>query len=410
MRRDLQAMVAASAAAVIAVAAAVTISAPAQAADAPYDVLVFSRTAGFRHGSIAAGIQMIQTLGAANSFTVTATENPAAFTTANLAQYEAVVFLNTTGDVLNNTQQTAFESYINGGGGYLGVHAAADTEYTWPFYGTLVGAWFLSHPAQQNATINVEDRSHAATSSWPTTLTRFDEWYNYRTNPRTTAHVMMSLNESSYSGGTMNGDHPITWCKTVGNGRSFYTGLGHTQASYAEPNFRALVLGGIRYVSRRVDGYCTPGPNPNPNPPTTTPVPPSPTGTPGANVTVQAEAFSAQSGLQVVSNSGAVGGQRLGYINAGDWAAYNNVNVGGARSLQVRASSGGNGGTLQVRTGSQTGPILGSVAIPNTGGWNNYTTVSTTLAGVPSSTANVYLTFTGTGSLFDVDQLVFVKS
>ena len=113
---------------------------PAAHADAAYDVLVFSKTAGFRHDSIPAGITAIQQLGAANNFTVTATEDAAAFTTANLAQYEAVVFLSTTGDVLNATQQTAFESYIRGGGGYVGVHAAADTEYDWPFYGDLVGA------------------------------------------------------------------------------------------------------------------------------------------------------------------------------------------------------------------------------------------------------------------------------
>ena len=103
-------------------------------------MLVFSKTAGFRHDAIPAGIQAIRELGAANNFTVTATEDATAFTTANLAQYEAVVFLNTTGDVLNATQQTAFESYIRGGGGYVGVHAAADTEYSWPFYGKLVGA------------------------------------------------------------------------------------------------------------------------------------------------------------------------------------------------------------------------------------------------------------------------------
>lgn len=400
---------AAATAAVVVGLAAAAVSIPAQAADAPYDVLVFTRTAGFRHDSIPVGIQTIQSLGAANNFTVTATENAGAFTTANLAQYEAVIFLSTTGDVLNSTQQTAFESYINGGGGYLGVHAAADTEYTWPFYGTVVGALFQSHPAQQNATITVEDRSHAATSTLPATLTRFDEWYNYRTNPRTTAHVIMSLNESSYSGGTMGGDHPITWCKTVGNGRSFYTGLGHTQASYAEPNFRALLLGGLRYVARRVDGYCIPGANPNPNPPTSAP-PPSPTGTASPNVTVQAEAFTSQSGVQVVNATGAIGGRRLGFIAAGDWAGYNGINVGGASSVQVRASSGGNGGTLQVRTGSQTGPILGSVAIPNTGGWSTYSTVTATLTGVPAATTNVYLTFAGTGSLFDVDQFIFVKS
>ncbi len=127
----------------------------------PYDVLVFSKTAGFRHDAIPVGIQTIQALGGANNFTVTATENAALFATANLAQYEAVIFLNTTGDVLNAAQQTAFEAGIGSGGGYVGVHAAADTEYSWPFYGNLVGAWFPLHPAQQNATVVFEDRTHS---------------------------------------------------------------------------------------------------------------------------------------------------------------------------------------------------------------------------------------------------------
>jgi hypothetical protein len=125
---------------------------------------------------------------------------------------------------------------------------------------------------------------------------------------------------------------------------------------------------------------------------------------------VQGEAFTSQSGVQIVSATGANGGQRLGFIAAGDWAGYNNINVGGALSLRARVSSGGNGGTLQVRTGSQTGPILGSVAVPTTGGWDTYTTVTTALTGVPSGTANVFLTFTGTGNLFDVDEFTFVKS
>src|SRR4029453_12943440 len=150
-------------AALAAAVIAALVPAPARAADAAYKVLVFSKTAGFRHDSIAAGTTAIQQLGATNNFTVTATEDAAAFTAANLAQYQAVVFLNTTGDVLDPTQQTAFESYINGGGGYVGVHAAADTEYGWAFYGTLVGAYFASHPAIQSATEVIEDRAHAAT-------------------------------------------------------------------------------------------------------------------------------------------------------------------------------------------------------------------------------------------------------
>jgi hypothetical protein len=138
--------------------------------------------------------------------------------------------------------------------------------------------------------------------------------------------------------------------------------------------------------------------------------PPSSTPPPGTNVTVQGEAFTSQSGVQIVNAASAIGGQRLGFIANGDWAGYNNINVGGALSLQARVSSAGNGGTLQVRTGSQTGPILGSVAVPVTGSWDTYTTVTTSLTGVPSGTANIFLTFTGSGNLFDVDQFTFVKS
>ncbi|MEU4215776.1 ThuA domain-containing protein [Actinoplanes sp. NPDC026623] len=231
---------------------------PAIAADAPYDVLVFSKTAGFRHDSIPAGVQLIRELGAANSFTVTATEDSGQFTAANLAQFEAVVFLNTTGDVLNTTQQTAFENYIRAGGGYVGVHSASDTEYDWPFYGQLVGAYFSSHPAIQQATVRVEDRAHAATAGLGPAVTRTDEWYNFRTNPRSSARVLSALDESSYTGGTMGGDHPHTWCKVLQGGRSFYTGAGHTQAGYTEPGFRSLILGGIRYAANRTKADCRP--------------------------------------------------------------------------------------------------------------------------------------------------------
>jgi type 1 glutamine amidotransferase len=231
---------------------------PAHAADAAYDVLVFSRTAGFRHDAIPAGIQAIRELGAAGNFTVTATEDPARFNATELARYEAVVFLNTTGDVLNAGQQTAFENYIRGGGGYVGVHAAADTEYNWPFYGELVGAYFASHPAIQPATVRVEDRAHAATAGLSPAAVRTDEWYNFRTNPRSAAKVLATLDESSYSGGTMGADHPHVWCKTLAGGRSFYAGGGHTQAGYTEPGFRSLLLGGIRYAANRTRADCRP--------------------------------------------------------------------------------------------------------------------------------------------------------
>ncbi|MEH1011819.1 ThuA domain-containing protein [Micromonospora sp. CPCC 206060] len=572
MRRLLRTLLGVGAAA-LAVLAAPTAVAPVSAADAPYDVLVFSKTAGFRHDSIAVGTQAIRDLGAANSFTVTATEDATAFSTANLSRYEAVVFLNTTGDVLDATQQAAFEAYIGSGGGYVGVHSAADTEYGWSFYGNLVGAYFASHPAIQPATVRVEDRAHPATAHLSPTWNRTDEWYNYQTNARSTAHVLATLDESSYSGGGMGADHPHAWCKTYAGGRSFYTGGGHTQASYAEPAFRAHLLGGIRYAAGRAKADCRPetgyttlyngsttgwsqaGPGSFSNadatltsvggmglywysakqftnyslkldwrmagddnsgvfigfPPSSDPWsavnngyevqidatdaadrttgavytfksadvaardaalnPPGEwntyellvegerlqvflngvkindftntdpvrslaghiglqnhgtgddvsfrnirirelgTNPPGGNTTVQAEAFSSASGVSPYTKTGANGGQTLGYVDPGDWAAYNGVDLTGVTSFRSRIVSGGPGGTITVRTGSPTGPALGSVAVPNTGGWTSFADVTTTLTGVPSGAQNLYLTFTGTGSgLFDVDDFTLVRS
>ncbi|BCJ73877.1 hypothetical protein CS0771_34210 [Catellatospora sp. IY07-71] len=243
---------------------ATTLLAPAAPASAAplTKVLVFSKTAGFRHSSIPNGIAAIQQLGTANGFTVTATEDANQFTTANLAQYQAVIWLSTTGDVLNTTQQTAFQSYIAAGGGYVGIHAAADTEYDWAWYGGLVGAYFHSHPAIQNAQLRVEAPVNASTAHLPSTWTRSDEWYNYRTNPRANVRVLMNLNEASYTGGNM-GDHPITWCQAYGGGRAWYTGLGHTEASFTDPDFTRMLLGGIQIAAGAVAADCskpTPGP------------------------------------------------------------------------------------------------------------------------------------------------------
>jgi type 1 glutamine amidotransferase len=245
---------------------ATTLLAPAAPASAAplTKVLVFSKTAGFRHSSIPNGIAAIQALGTANGFTVTATEDAAQFTTANLAQYQAVIWLSTTGDVLDATQQTAFQNYIAAGGGYVGIHAAADTEYDWAWYGGLVGAYFHSHPAIQNAQLRVEAPVNASTAHLPATWTRSDEWYNYRTNPRPKVRVLINLNEGSYTGGNM-GDHPITWCQNYGGGRAWYTGLGHTEASYTETNFTKMLLGGIQIAAGAVAADCS-APTPPPTP------------------------------------------------------------------------------------------------------------------------------------------------
>ncbi|GAA2360564.1 ThuA domain-containing protein [Dactylosporangium salmoneum] len=232
---------------------------PRAAAATPFDVLVFSKTAGFRHDSIPAGIAAIQALGAANGFTVDTTEDAAAFTDANLAKYEAVVWLSTTGDVLDADQQAAFQRYIEHGGGYAGVHAASDTEYDWPWYGELMGAWFTSHPAQQQVTVKVEDPAHPSTKDLPAKWSRFDELYNFRTNPRGKVHVLASLDETTYQpgSGAMGADHPIAWCHDYDGGRSWYSGLGHTQESFSDPQFLGHLLGGIESAAGVVKADCS---------------------------------------------------------------------------------------------------------------------------------------------------------
>ena len=230
------------------VAATAVYSPDDQALPAPR-VLVFSKTAGFRHGSIPAGIAAIKKLGQQNGFAVEATEDAAQFTDTNLARFGAVIFLNTTGDVLDENQQAAFERFIQGGGGFLGIHAAADTEYDWPWYGRLVGAYFKTHPAIQDATVIVADRVHPSTKHLPMRWQRRDEWYEFRANPRGKVHVLATLDERTYEGGGMGSDHPIAWCHDFDGGRALYTAGGHTNESYAEPAFLQHLLGGILWTA-----------------------------------------------------------------------------------------------------------------------------------------------------------------
>ena len=211
-------------------------------------ILVFSKTAGFRHDSIGPGIAAIRNLGAQNGFDVDATEDAGQFT--NLGRYKAVVFLSTTGDILNNAQQNAFVAFIRGGGGFVGIHAAADTEHGWPWYGELVGAYFASHPAPAQARLRVEDRNHPSTRTLPDPWSRFDEWYDFQQNPRSKGvTVLLSLDETSYPGGQMGADHPIAWYHEHEGGRAWYTAGGHTDASFSEPAFLEHLLGGIRYAA-----------------------------------------------------------------------------------------------------------------------------------------------------------------
>jgi type 1 glutamine amidotransferase len=221
--------------------------------DGALGVLVFSRTAGYRHESIADGIAALSSLAGERAWQLVATEDAATFSDAGLEPFDVVVFLSTTGDVLGDSQQAALERFVRSGHGFVGIHAASDTEYDWPWYGALVGAYFRAHPAVQSATVRVDDASHAATSALPALWTRVDEWYAFQTNPRSYVNVLLTLDESSYTPGegSMGADHPIAWYHAYDGGRSFYTALGHTRECYGEALFIAHLAGGIEWAAGR---------------------------------------------------------------------------------------------------------------------------------------------------------------
>jgi cytochrome c len=210
-------------------------------------VLVFTKTAGYYHTAIPAGASAILKLGAENNFDVDTTSNAAYFTEDSLKNYSAVIFLNTTGNVLDQYQEADFERYIQAGGGFVGVHSATDTEYEWGWYGRLVGAYFAGHPAQQEAVINVVDSSHISTKHLPAKWSRKDEWYNFR-NIVSDLNVLLTIDETSYEGGKNGATHPMAWYHDFDGGRAWYTELGHTDESYSDPNYLNHLLGGIQYA------------------------------------------------------------------------------------------------------------------------------------------------------------------
>jgi type 1 glutamine amidotransferase len=210
------------------------------------NIIVFSKTTGYRHQSIEAGILSIKKLGKEHHFNVKTTENSDVLI-SNLKDCKVVVFLNTTGDIFNNAQQKAFKKFITKGGGFVGIHAATDTENDWHWYNLLVGAYFESHPDPQEAIINVLDKSHLATSFLDDKWIKFDEWYNFK-NINPNINILMSLDESTYKGGENGENHPIAWFHKYKKGHAFYTGLGHNEESYSDKIFLKHILGGIRYA------------------------------------------------------------------------------------------------------------------------------------------------------------------
>ena len=258
--------------------ALLAIAAPAQsgvaqdrpvAAQTPLELLVFTRTETFRHSSIELGVGAIEQLGSENGFEITHTEQPAAFTRKNLDRYDAVVFLSTTGDVLDPPQQQALRRYMRLGGGYVGIHSASDTEHEWPYYGKLVGAFFKVHQLiYTEGLFTNEAPTNPSTAHLPAQFEVTDEFYSFDHSPRGEVQVLLSLDESSYivnpntsilNGQVVDGhmgDHPMAWCHRNVGGPSWYTALGHSDSLYGNPYFLQHLLGGIGIATGTVRARC----------------------------------------------------------------------------------------------------------------------------------------------------------
>jgi type 1 glutamine amidotransferase len=219
-------------------------------------VLLFTKTTGFRHESIPAGIAAIQDLVAGLDLLADHTEDAAAFAAANLERYAAVVWLDVSGDVLDSSQRADFTAYLRGGGGFAAIHSSTDAEWSWPEYEQIVGARFLSHPGGtlqfQEAELSVVDVSHPSTASLPDPWRWTDEWYAFTSNPSDRVSVLLTVDESSYDteGVPMGAPHPISWHSSFGAGRVWYTALGHRDEMFADQAFRAHLSGGVASVLR----------------------------------------------------------------------------------------------------------------------------------------------------------------
>lgn len=214
-------------------------------------VLIFSKTEGFRHQSIPEGINCIEQICAELAYKVDTSEDANIFLSDSINQYGAVVFLNTTGNIFDEMQQSKFLEYIIDGGNFVGIHAATDTEMDWDWYAQLVGATFDSHPQISPAKFEVKDKTHPATLDLPETFEFTDEIYNYKSLYSSDFEVLVTIDETSYEGGKHGDFHPISWYRDYKGSRIFYTNLGHRKETYTNPIFLTHLKGGIKYVLRQ---------------------------------------------------------------------------------------------------------------------------------------------------------------
>ncbi len=225
----------------------------------PLNILVFSKTKGFRHESISSGLKMLYDQSRKQNWVITATENSDLFTDEFLATFDVVVFLNPTGDAISDKGQTSFEKFMNTGKGFVGIHAAADCEYDWPYFAKLNGGHFKTHPPSQTATVVFEKSNHPAMKPFEgmESYTTYDEWYTFKVNPRGKVNVLATLDEESIkkfdNDNFRMGDHPLIWWQEYDGIRSFYTGFGHTHEAFQDTLLIGHITNAINWAAKRID-------------------------------------------------------------------------------------------------------------------------------------------------------------
>jgi type 1 glutamine amidotransferase len=226
------------------------ISQPPASRGASIRVLMLTATAGFRHDSIATARQVMTTLATSTGeFTLSVTEDLSAISSSNLAGYDVIAFVLTSGELdLSNAQKTALTEFVSGGRGFIGIHSASDTLYDWADYGRLVGAYFKEHPWTQPAAVIVENTTHPATSGLGERFSLLEEFYTFRDNPRGRVQVLLRLDAISV-GST--GDYPLAWAQSFGTGRAYYNALGHFSETWTDQRFQRQLLGAIRWAANR---------------------------------------------------------------------------------------------------------------------------------------------------------------
>lgn len=214
-----------------------------------FKVLVFSKTSGYRHQSIEKGMSALKVMALENKFGIDFTEDSTMINEEVLSDFQALIFLSTSGDILGPDEEKAVEKFINNGGGFVGIHSATDTEYDWQWYGKMIGAYFSDHPKIQKAVINVADNKHVSTEHLPGKWERVDEWYNLKNELDENISVLAYLDEATYEGGKHGDKHPFSWYHNFEGGRVWITLGGHTEECYSEINFLKHILGGIKYAA-----------------------------------------------------------------------------------------------------------------------------------------------------------------